>query len=135
MDTKLERFGFALGRLLVSVIFILSGSFKIFMFKATADMMAAKGIPLTKVALVLTIMIELGGGILVATGFKARYAAIVMALFLVPVTLTFHNFWAYQGQQQQDQMGHFISNLAIMGGLAAIAAASRKQAPAKSAAA
>jgi hypothetical protein len=49
--------------------------------------------------------------------------------------MIFHNFWAYQGQQQQEQLGHFLSNLAIMGGLAAIASASRARPAAKAAAA
>jgi putative oxidoreductase len=33
-----------------------------------------------------------------------------------------HNFWAYQGAQQQDQMGHFLKNVGIMGGLLVLTA-------------
>ena len=116
---NLEKWGFALGRLLLSAIFIVSGLFKATSFSATAGMMASQGIPLAKLALAISILIEVGGGLLLLTGFKARYAALVMALWLVPVTLVFHN------PTHQDQNVHFMKNLAIIGGLLVTAAASR----------
>jgi putative oxidoreductase len=116
---NLEKWGLALGRLLLSLIFIVSGIFKLTGFAATAGVMANMGVPLPKLALVITILIEVGGGLLLLTGFKARYAALVMALWLVPVTLVFHN------PTHQDQNVHFMKNLAIIGGLLVTAAASR----------
>jgi putative oxidoreductase len=113
-----------LGRVLLSVIFILSGLGKIPHFHDVAGMMAGKGIPLASVALAITLLIEIGGGLLVLTGFQARYAALVIALWLVPVTLVFHNFWASPAAQQQDQMINFLKNLAIIGGLLVTASAS-----------
>jgi putative oxidoreductase len=41
-------------------------------------------------------------------------------LFLIPTTLIFHAFWAYEGLEYVNQMHHFLKNLAIMGGLALI---------------
>jgi putative oxidoreductase len=130
MISKGEKIGLAVGRILLSVIFLVSGVFKLTAFAGVAAMMASKGIPLAKAALVLTLLIEIGGGLLLLTGFQARIAAIVMALFLVPVTLTFHNFWAYQGAEQQEQMANFMKNLAIVGGLLVVAATSRAARPA-----
>jgi putative oxidoreductase len=112
-----DKWGLVLGRFLMSVIFVLSGAFKLTQFSGTAAMMAGNGIPLPKVALVITLMIEIGGGLALLTGFKVRYIAAIMALWLVPVTLVFHNFWAYQGADQQNQMANFLKNIAIMGGL------------------
>jgi putative oxidoreductase len=129
-----DKWGFALGRVFLSVIFILSGIFKLTQFSAVAGMMASKGIPLASVALVVTLLIEIGGGLLLLTGFKAQYAATIMALFLVPVTLVFHNFWAFQGQAQQEQITNFLKNLAIIGGLLAVASVSQAASRAKSAA-
>lgn len=120
-----ETLSFRLGRFLLSVIFILSGLGKIPHFSAVAGMMASKGIPLASVALVITLIIEIGGGLLLLAGYKARYAAIVLAIWLIPVTLTFHNFWAYQGQLQQEQVVNFLKNLAIIGGLLLVAASHR----------
>src|SRR5229473_2514416 len=121
----MESIGLGLGRLLMSVIFILSGFGNLMHFSQTASMMAGKGIPLATVALVLTIAIELGGGLLLITGYKVRYVAIVMALWMVPVTLTFHNFWAFQGDVREMQMSNFLKNVAIMGGLLVAAFCSR----------
>ena len=121
----MESIGLGLGRLLMSVIFILSGFQKLMHFSQTASMMAGKGIPLATVALVLTIAIELGGGLLLITGYKVKYVAIVMALWMVPVTLSFHNFWAYQGDAREMQMVNFLKNLAIIGGLLVAAFSSR----------
>jgi len=121
----MESIGLGLGRLLLSVIFILSGVQKLMHFSQVASMMAGKGIPLASVALALSITIEIGGGLLLITGYKVRYVAIVMALWMVPVTLTFHNFWAFQGDVREMQMVNFLKNLAIMGGLLVAAFSSR----------
>ncbi|HXA86724.1 MAG TPA: DoxX family protein [Candidatus Dormibacteraeota bacterium] len=110
-----------LGRVLLSVIFILSGLGKLPHFHDIAGMMAAKGIPLASVALVISLFIEIGGGLLVLTGYKAKYAALVMALWLIPVTLVFHHFWGIPAEQQQDQTVHFLKNAAILGGLLILA--------------
>jgi len=110
-----------LGRVLLSVIFILSGLGKLPHFHDIAGMMAAKGIPLASVALVISLFIEIGGGLLVLTGYKAKYAALVMALWLIPVTLVFHHFWGIPAEQQQDQTVHFLKNVAILGGLLILA--------------
>lgn len=112
-----DKWNLVLGRFLMSVIFILSGAFKLTQFTGTAGMMAGKGIPLATLALVISIVIEVGGGLALLIGFRVRYVAPVMALWLVPVTLVFHNFWAYQGADQQMQMANFLKNVAIMGGL------------------
>jgi putative oxidoreductase len=94
-------------------------------------MMAEKGIPLASVALVISLFIEIGGGLMVLTGFKAKYAALVMAVWLIPVTLVFHHFWGIPAAQQQDQMVNFLKNLAIMGGLLVLASASPETKSAK----
>lgn len=123
-----DKWNFALGRFLMSVIFILSGAFKLLQFTGTANMMAGKGIPLATLALVISIVIEVGGGLALLAGFKVRHIAPVMALWLVPVTLVFHNFWAFQGAEQQNQMANFLKNVAIMGGLLVAAYADRASA-------
>ncbi|HZE23769.1 MAG TPA: DoxX family protein [Blattabacteriaceae bacterium] len=94
-------------------------------------MMAAKGIPLASVALVITLFIEIGGGLLVLTGYKAKYAALMIALWLIPVTLVFHHFWGIPADQQQEQMVNFLKNVAIMGGLLVLAYVSPEKAEAR----
>jgi putative oxidoreductase len=53
----------------------------------------------------------------VLTGYKLRWGVAALLVFLVPVTLVFHNFWAFQGELQQLQLAMFLKNLAIAGGL------------------
>jgi putative oxidoreductase len=110
------------GRILISLIFVLSGFMKIMGFGMMAGVLHSKGFPMAPVALALTILIELGVGLSLLVGFQARAAAWILFLFLIPTTLIFHNFWAGTGMEQQNQMAHFLKNIAIMGGLLTIAA-------------
>lgn len=128
MDSKWQL---VVGRVLLSLIFILSGLGKAPHFNDVAAMMAGKGIPLASVALAITLLIEIGGGLLLLTGFKAKYAALVIVLWLIPVTLVFHHFWGLPAEQQQDQMVNFLKNVAIIGGLLVLVYASPEKAPAK----
>jgi len=110
-------FGYLAGRVLLALIFIVSGAGKITAFSGTAAYMASHGIPMPEFALVLTILIELGGGLLLAIGYKARWAALVIFLFIIPTTLIFHAFWAVEPQQVQINLIQFQKNLSIMGGM------------------
>lgn len=108
------------GRILLSAIFIISGIMKFADWGGAAAYMASKGIPLIPVLLPIAALVEIIAGVLVLSGAGSRWAALALFLFLVPTTLIFHNFWAYQGLEQQLQMQNFFKNLAIMGGLALI---------------
>ena len=76
---------------------------------------AAKGVP--QVLLAGATALELVGVILLITGFKTRWGVAALVVFLVPVTLVFHDFWAVQGPQHQQQLVEFLKNVAIAGGL------------------
>jgi len=104
-------------RLLLAFIFIFSGIGKIFGWSATAGYMASKGLPLVPVLLVGAIVVEVVGGLAILFHIYARWAALVLVVYLIPVTLIFHDFWAVPAEQQQIQMIMFLKNLAIMGGL------------------
>ncbi len=112
-----KQYGPLIGRVLLSVIFLLSGWGKIGGFQQTVGYMASKGLPLTEVLLVLTIAIELGGGLMLLLGWRARWAALVIFLWLIPTTLIFHAFWAADAAQMQSQWVNFMKNLSIMGGM------------------
>ena len=105
------------GRILLAVIFITSGIGKITGYDGTAAYMAAKGLPMVGVLLPLTILTELGGGILLAIGYQARWAALALAGFTILAALIFHNFWAVEAAQKMAQQVSFMKNVAITGGL------------------
>ncbi|HLA75855.1 MAG TPA: DoxX family protein [Gammaproteobacteria bacterium] len=111
------KYGPVAGRLLLALIFILSGLNKIGDWDGSLQHMTMKGIPYADILLGLSILIELGGGLLLALGLYARWAALAILLFLIPVTFIFHNFWAYAGMEQAMQKIQFLKNLAIMGGM------------------
>jgi putative oxidoreductase len=107
-----------LGRFLLSLIFIVSGVMKIPGWAQTSDYMASKGLPLVPVLLAATIAIEVLGGLSVLLGYRARAGALILALWLVPVTLIFHNFWGVSDPiQQRGEMVNFLKNLALIGSL------------------
>jgi len=95
----------------------LSGWGKITGFEGTVAYMASKGMPYPQLLLPGAILIELGGGLALMLGWKARWAALAIFLFCIPTTLIFHNYWAVPPEQAQNQMIHFLKNFAVMGGL------------------
>lgn len=105
------------GRILVAVIFIKAGWGKIPGWEATAGYMAAKGLPLVPLLLAATIVIELGGGLMLAVGWKTRWAAAAIFLWLIPVTFAFHAFWGIDPAQVQNQANHFLKNVSIAGAM------------------
>ncbi|MGA8035288.1 MAG: DoxX family protein [Candidatus Acidiferrales bacterium] len=106
-----------IGRVLISIIFIVSGLTKIGMFSMMTGYVAAKGLPLPPVSLGIAAAIEVFGGLAVLLGFRSRIAAWVLFAYLIPTTVVFHNFWAWTGEAAMDAQVHFFKNVAIMGGL------------------
>jgi putative oxidoreductase len=117
----LDRFGPLVGRTLIALIFVLSGFGKITGFEATVGYIASKGLPLASAAAVAAIVVELGGGILLIVGWKARWAAAAMFVFTAMAAVIFHNFWAVPADQVQNTMIHFMKNVSMMGGLLYVA--------------
>lgn len=108
------------GRALAGILFVVSGIGKVLGFAGVAAWMNNAGIPAAGMLLVATILLEIGGGLALVTGFQARLAAAALALFLVPVTLIFHGFWNAEAAEFQNQLNHFLKNLSILGGMLVI---------------
>ena len=100
------------GRLLLAAIFILSGFGKAADPAGTIAYIGAAALPLPQVAYVGAVVAELGGGIALALGYRTRIAAAALAIFSVLAANFFHANLA-----DQNQMIHFLKNLAIAGGL------------------
>jgi putative oxidoreductase len=123
MHTSLSSSGLLLGRILLSGIFLMSAVMKATHWSHTEETMVEKGMVAVPFFLLMAILFELCGGLSVLLGFFARWGALLLILFLIPVTLVFHNFWAYEGKMMENQMQHFMKNLTILGGLTTLAAA------------
>ncbi|MCC7039124.1 MAG: DoxX family protein [Burkholderiales bacterium] len=105
------------GRILIAILFIPAGWGKITGFAGTAGYIASKGLPLPSVATVLAILIELGGGLLLVVGYKTRWAALALLVFVLATALVFHPFWNAPADQAMATSINFWKNVAIMGGV------------------
>lgn len=83
---------------------------------------AQQGVPLPQVLVPLAGLISIAGGLSVLLGYRAKLGAWLLVLFLVPVTVMMHNFWAVKDPMMaQFQLGFFMANLSRFGGALLIA--------------
>lgn len=114
-----------LGRILLGLIFIVAGINKIVGFQDSVKYMQANGITeFTHILLASALFIELVCGFLIIAGYQTKWAALILFLFLIPTTFIFHAFWNAAEPEKNLQSILFFKNLAIMGGLVILAAAS-----------
>ena len=119
---KYDNLYFILGRSLLGIYFIFPGFFKIFDYSGTLALMLLKGIPLSSVALPITIFLQIFGGFLLILGKNLRVTALVLFLLTLLINLFIHNFWALGGDPSQaHETQNFIKNLAIASGLLILA--------------
>src|ERR1700730_9759460 len=105
------------GRVLIGLPFAMSGLGKLAAYGPTTQMIGAVGLPLPPLAYAVAVAVELGGGLLLIAGFRARPVAIALALFSLATAVSFHSNFA-----DQNQMIHFLKNVMLAGGLLQIAA-------------
>jgi len=104
------------GRLLISLVFIMSGISHLKNLGFTTQAAASSGVPAPKLLALLASLFSLLGGLGVALGFRADIGAILLLLFLVPVTLTMHPFWKYSDPMESaNHKAHFMKNVALIG--------------------
>ncbi|WP_337262246.1 MULTISPECIES: DoxX family protein [unclassified Serratia (in: enterobacteria)] len=105
--------------IMLSILFIVAGFIKIANFELFLVMLSKVGVPtiLLKPGVLLAIAIELGCGFSLALGWKARWAALILAVFLIPSTLMFHPFWTASPDHFYNELYHFLKNVALLGGL------------------
>jgi len=110
------------GRFLLALMFILAGFGKLANASATAQFMASGGLPNLPGLALLVGAFEVLTGIALIVGFKARWAALALAVFTTVATLMFHAYWSMPADQQYIQQLMFLKNLAVVGGMLAVAA-------------
>jgi putative oxidoreductase len=109
--SSFERITPAFGRLLIAVLFLLSGFGKIAAPAATKGFIAAAGLPMPDLAYLVAILFEVGISLCFLLGYRTRLVAILMALFTLATALAFHTNFG-----DQNAMNHFLKNIAIVGG-------------------
>ena len=102
------------GRILFALIFLMSGLSHT--CGTGADAATAAGVPIAQVLVPFAGLLSLLGGLSIALGYKARYGAWLLVLFLLPVTFALHPFWAEADpMMQQMHMAMFMKNIALLG--------------------
>lgn len=114
------RYLVPVGRALYAAIFLFAALSHF--SEPTIDYAAGQGVPLPWLLVPLSGVIALAGGVSVLLGYRARFGAALLVLFLVPVTLALHNFWAFQDPAAaQLQQAMFLKNVSMLGGALLIA--------------
>jgi putative oxidoreductase len=112
-----------LGRLALGAIFVKSGLQKLMALGAFAASLAGRGVPQSEMWAVTGACVEVTGGILVVTGFKTRFASMLMIVFVIVATGISHRYWEFADAARRLQESQFFKNLSIIGGFLLLAAA------------
>ena len=105
----IETFSAPIGRMLISLIFVMSGLNKIGNYANTAGWMDAMGVP--GGLLPIVIVLEVLGGLAVIVGWQTRIVSFLLAGFCLLSAVIFHN-----NLGDQNEMIHFMKNIAMAGG-------------------
>jgi putative oxidoreductase len=117
MNPNISNAAALLGRVLLALIFITSGFGKITGFEGTVGYIASKGLPLPQLSAIIAIIVEVGGSILLVIGYKARWAALALAIFTLAAAIFFHNYWAVEAAEKMGQQINFWKNISMAGGM------------------
>jgi len=101
-----------IGRVLISAIFLFSGFGKLLDPAGTQGYIASVGLPFPVLGYAGALALELGAGALLVIGYRARYAALALAAFSIVSAFIFHHALG-----DQNQLFHFLKNIAMAGGL------------------
>src|SRR2546425_9867926 len=106
------------GRILIGLIFLVAGVRKVMGFAGAVAYLGKLGFPAPEVMAVIAIIIEIGGSILLIVGWRTRWAAWLLVLFVVVAAFAAHRFWGItHAGQFRNPMNPFLKNLSVVGGL------------------
>ena len=111
-----------IGRILLAALFLPAGIAKITGFAGTVGYISSVGLPLPTVGAALALVVEIVGSLALLTGFGTRIAALVLGAFTLVASFFFHAYWAVPADQAFVVQLLFFKNVAVVGGLLALAA-------------
>ena len=106
-----------IGRILIAAIFLVSGFSKLTAPAATIGYIGSLGLPVPLVGYLGSMILELVGSVLLVIGYRTRLVAVLLAVYSIVTALIFHHALG-----DQNQMFHFLKNVAMAGGLIQVAA-------------
>lgn len=108
----MKNFLLLLARIFLVLLVLIAGIDKITNFAGSQQYMMAYGVPIAGFLLVVATIIEVVGGLMIIFGYKTKWVALILAIYLIPVTLIFHTKFS-----DIIQTTMFLKNLGLIGGL------------------
>ena len=109
------KIAFFSGRLLLGGMYVYSGVDNLMDLGGRAAYAASKGLPYPQVGVTAAALLLLIAGLSLITGIRPHVGVGATVLFLIPVTLAMHNFWALSGMQQMIEFHSFQGNVGLLG--------------------
>jgi putative oxidoreductase len=118
-----DDYALFLGRIAMTVLFLPGGVRKLFEFNAFLASLTARTLPFgmhyafPEIWAALAVATEVGATLLLLLGFRTRWVALLLAVFVVIATFTSHRYWEFEGAMLRAQTSSFYKNVGIFGGL------------------
>jgi putative oxidoreductase len=108
-------------RLGLASLFLFSGTQKLTNLHGAGEWAALQGVPFPQLAMLLAALFEVGAGLMLATGWRARTAASALAAYIIVLAPLFHQFWNAPPQLWQASIDNFFHHLVMFGGMTYLA--------------
>jgi len=116
-DTVVAAYALLAGRLLFGGLLAFMGLNHFRNLESLSAYTESQGIPCARIAVIVSGLMLLGGGLSVALGLYPMVGTALLVAFFVAVTPEMHGFWTVDDpQQRQQEMNNFLKNLALLGG-------------------
>ena len=124
----MENFFITVGRMLLGLYFLLPGISKIPTYAVTTEYMLLHNIPLASILLPITIVLQVGLGVMLIIGYRIKESALILAALTIFINIGMHDFWnEYPNTDAGHETQNFVKNLAIFAGLLVLSATDRVQ--------
>ena len=124
----MEKTFITVGRMLLGLYFLLPGISKIPTYAGTTEYMLLHNIPLASILLPITIVLQVGLGVMLIIGYRIKESALILAALTIFINIGMHDFWnEYPNTDSGHETQNFVKNLAIFAGLLVLSATDRVQ--------
>ena len=124
----MEKTFITVGRALLGLYFLLPGISKIPTYAGTTEYMLLHNIPLASILLPITIVLQVGLGVMLIIGYRIKESALILAALTIFINIGMHDFWnEYPNTDSGHETQNFVKNLAIFAGLLVLSATDRVQ--------
>ena len=124
----MEKTFITVGRMLLGLYFLLPGISKIPTYAVTTEYMLLHNIPLASILLPITIVLQIGLGVMLIIGYRIKESALILAALTIFINIGMHDFWnEYPNTDAGHETQNFVKNLAIFAGLLVLSATDKVQ--------